>query len=754
MVKVRDAHPVNEHGSIDIESWLSGVWESNDQFNERDIASLRRACELTQLAQQESVAADNIWAEGADSFKSGLDIAGILLDLKMDRDSIIAGIVYRGVRERKLALETVDEQFGPDVTKLVQGVLRMAAISAFLRPERRSPAHQPELQLDNLRKMLVSMVDDVRVALVKLAERTCAIRAVKDAEEEKQRKVAQEIFDIYAPLAHRLGIGHLKWELEDLSFRYLQPDAYKKIANLLVEKRLDREQYIDEVLHVLEPALKKENIAAELSGRVKHIYSIWRKMRRKNIDFHQVYDIRAVRILVDDVKDCYGALGIVHSLWQHIHKEFDDYITTPKENGYRSLHTAVIGPHGKVLEIQIRTRSMHEEAELGVCAHWQYKEGGRASREGSYENKISWLRQVLEWHEDIGNSNIGDLVEQFQNDVVEERIYVFTRDGDVKDLAKGATPLDFAYHIHTEVGHQCRGAKVNERIVPLNYSLKTGERIEIITAKNSEPSRDWLNPSLGYIQTSRARAKVQHWFKLQDRDRNILDGRALVDSEFKRLAIRDASQQSILEKLNFKSWDDLLAAVGAGDIKLTQIVNASNAQLKESVVPLDKMTHLSIPSAADYSRGPKGITIQGVGNLLTHLAGCCKPLPGDAISGYVTVGRGVTIHSKSCGHLMQLQQEDPERIVEVGWGSTIDETYPVDVYIRAYDRQGLLMDVSSVLAQEQVNIVAVNTNSDLKRNTADMHIRLEVRTLATLSKLLGKINQLPNIIEVKRELHS
>lgn len=751
MVKVRDEHPTHEDGSINLESWLARVQEKTN-FSDQDMSVISSACELSRFAEQEAVAVDNIWAEGTSSFRTGLEIAEILLDLHMDLDSVVAGVIYRSVREQKLPLETIQEQFGADVSELIEGVLQMAAISALLRPERRGMVDNYHLQMDNMRKMLVSMVDDVRVALIKLAERTCAIRAVAQAPQEKQQRVAQEVFDVYAPLAHRLGIGHIKWELEDLSFRYLQPNAYKKIAGLLVEKRLDREEYIDDVLAELGPALEKDGVNAELSGRVKHIYSIWRKMRRKSIDFHQVYDIRAVRILVKDDKECYAALGVVHFLWQHIYKEFDDYITTPKENGYRSLHTAVIGPHGKVLEVQIRTQEMHEEAELGVCAHWQYKDGssGRNSS-GSYENKITWLRQVLEWHEDLGDADLGDLVEQFQNDVVEDRIYVFTRDGDVKDLALGATPLDFAYHIHTEVGNRCRGAEVNGRIVPLNYALKTGERVEIITSKHAEPRRDWMNSNSGYIRTPRARAKVQHWFKFQDRDKNISDGLALLGTEFQRLAIIDVDQKKVAEDLNYKGWEDVAAAVGAGDLKVSQVVAKTDLHLNGAMP--QRGPQLSRPRAnADLNT--QGVTIQGVGNLMTHLAGCCKPVAGDAISGYVTVGRGITIHGQSCGHLLQLQQEDPDRVLEVSWGETGSQVYPVEILITAYDRQGLLRDVTAVLALEHANVISMNSWSDVHNNTAEFRVTLEVVSIATLGKLLGKINQLPNIITVKRDVQS
>lgn len=524
MVQVRAHQPINLDGSINLEAWLDHTLSVDPAL---DREALKVACEFAREVEQQANAAQNLWAEGNSSFQTGLEIAEILADLKLDQDSLVAAVIYRAVREGKTTLKVVQEKFGAVVAKLIEGVLRMAAISNSINP-RESVVVGSQTQVENLRKMLVAMVDDVRVALIKLAERTCAIRAVKHADDEKRLRVAREVFDIYAPLAHRLGIGHIKWELEDISFRYLEPEQYKQIAKLLHERRLDREQYINDVMKQLRDELSATGIKADISGRAKHIYSIWRKMQRKGLQFSQIYDVRAVRVLVPEVRDCYTALGIVHTLWRHIPKEFDDYIANPKENGYRSLHTAVIGPDGKVLEVQIRTNAMHEEAELGVCAHWKYK--GTDAKGGSdhYEEKMAWLRQVLEWHEELGD--IGGLAEQLKVDIEPDRVYVFTPDGHAIDLPKGATPLDFAYRVHTQIGHNCRGAKINGRIVPLTYSLHTGEQVEIITSKNGAPSRDWLNPNLGYITTSRARAKIVHWFKLQDREQNVAAGKAMLEA--------------------------------------------------------------------------------------------------------------------------------------------------------------------------------------------------------------------------------
>jgi len=622
----------------------------------------------------------------------------------------------------------------------------MAAISASINP-RESVVVGSQTQVENLRKMLVAMVDDVRVALIKLAERTCAIRAVKEADEEKRQRVAREVFDIYAPLAHRLGIGHIKWELEDLSFRYLEPEQYKQIARLLHERRLDREQYINDAMAHLRQELESAGIKADISGRAKHIYSIWRKMQRKGLQFSQIYDVRAVRVLVPEVRDCYTTLGIVHTLWRHIPKEFDDYIANPKENGYRSLHTAVLGPEGKVLEVQIRTHAMHEEAELGVCAHWRYKGTDVKSGSNHYEEKISWLRQVIEWHEELGD--IGGLAEQLRVDIEPDRVYVFTPDGHAIDLPKGATPLDFAYRVHTEIGHNCRGAKINGRIVPLTYSLQTGEQVEIITGKQGSPSRDWLNPNLGYVTTSRARAKIVHWFKLQDRDQNVAAGKQLLERELARLALIGVDFDKLAEKANLKTAEDLFAALGAGDVRLAHAVNLAQ-QLVEPERSSEQL-ELIPRKAQGFKPGKRGdIQIQGVGNLLTQMAGCCQPLPGDPIVGYITLGRGVTIHRQDCPTALQQSAREPERMIQVSWGPVPVQTYPVEIVIKAYDRSGLLRDVTQVLLNEKLNVLAVNTRSNKEDNTASMSITVEIPGLDALGRLLARIGQLPNIIEARR----
>ncbi|MEX1667619.1 GTP diphosphokinase [Zhongshania guokunii] len=741
MVKVREDFPLLDNGRVDIANWIARLPIDVQVI---DPAQLQRAMGVAEACAALPTPVDAPKAEGLSSFYTALEMVEILADLHLDQDSLIAATLFRAVRENRLSLAELERDFGRSVAKLVDGVLGMAAISR-VNAELDAPVlGQSEAQSETIRKMLVALVDDVRVALIKLAERTSAIRAVKN-KPDKRYRVAREVADIYAPLAHRLGIGHIKWELEDLSFRYLQPLAYKKIAKLLDEKRLDRQHYIDDAIAMLEKALREDNIQADIAGRAKHIYSIWRKMQRKGIGFSQVYDIRAVRVLVPDTKSCYAALGLVHGLWRNIPNEFDDYIANPKDNGYRSLHTAVIGPDGKVLEIQIRTRSMHEEAEFGVCSHWMYKGTDKGAKtSNSYDEKIAWLRQVLDWHEESGSSS--DVAEQFTH--TQDRVYVFTPDGHVVNLQNGATPLDFAYHIHTEVGNCCRGAKVNGRIVPLTYTLKTGERVEILTGKDSEPRRDWLQSNLGYLKTSRARTKVQHWFRLQAKEDNIVAGRALLDKEFKRLALNSIDYKYLADQMHCASVDDMYASVGAGEISTFQLIKAAHNLAGREGESSQSLVKLRPPSTK--SNDGSQIRISGVGNLMTYFARCCKPLPGEAIAGYITVGRGVSVHLQDCNKLLQLQSVEPQRIIAVDWADAQIETYPVDIELEAYDRQGLLRDITQQLATEKVNVISMSTVTDTAHHMATMNIRLEIRDLATLSDLFNRLNGLPNVVAVRR----
>lgn len=740
MVQVRADYPRNADGTLDIDGWLDGLLATHAAG---DRSVLWRACQLSHAAEAVAIVSDKIWSPYTSSFMTGLEMAEILAGLHLDQDSLVAAILYRAVREDKLPLATVRAQFGDSVATLIEGVLRMAAISMAAVDGGEPVFGRGSNQSEQIRKMLVTLIDDVRVALIKLAERTCAIRAVKN-NPAKREQVAREVANVYAPLAHRLGIGHIKWELEDLSFRYLQPDAYKKIASLLDEKRRDRDRFIAEVTDALRQRLAAEGIEAEVFGRAKHIYSIWRKMRRKNIRFSEVYDIRAVRVLVNDLRDCYAALGIVHSLWPNIPHEFDDYIASPKDNGYRSLHTAVYGPEGKTLEVQIRTRAMHDEAEYGVCAHWQYKGVDVNARNAFYERKVSWLRQVLEWHEEMGG--IEDWTSEFGSEATHDRIYVFTPDGHVVDLATGATPLDFAYAVHTDIGHRCRGAKVNSRIVPLSTALQTGDQVEIITGKEKQPSREWLRASLGYLKTARARAKVRHWFRQQDREQHIAIGRSMLEKEFSRLALNSLDYKAVASKLGFAGVEDMFVAVGAGDQGVGQILHAA-----QSLLELPEARQFDLLPASSPAATPEGdFHFSGVGNLLTHVAQCCRPLPGDLILGYITIGRGVSIHREDCPNLLQLQANEPERIIQVDWGQQARAAWPVEIEIEAFDRPGLLRDITTLLANERVNLLGTHSWSDRERNTATLLLTLEVTGLDALGILLSKISRLPNIIRAGR----
>jgi GTP pyrophosphokinase len=751
MVKVREDYPHKADGTVDIDTWLTRI---QAKVELRAPAELKRACEFAEMVDRENTATENVWSVRSSAFLTGLAMADILADLKLDQESLIAAVLYRAVREGKTTQQDIEKQFGRDIALLIEGVLRMAAISQVINPNKRVQLGNNQQQIDNIRKMLVAMIDDVRVALIKLAERTFAVRELKDANQERRLRVAREIFDIYAPLAHRLGIGHIKWELEDLSFRYLEPEAYKHIAQLLDERRLDRDEYIHNVITSLKEKLARMGIQSDVTGRAKHIYSIWRKMQRKHISFNEVYDVRAVRVLLPEERDCYATLGVVHSLWKHIPGEFDDYIATPKENGYRSLHTAVIGPAGKPLEVQIRTFEMHEEAELGVCAHWHYKEGTKGGKSnGGYEGKIAWLRQVLEWQEDMGEQQLDQLADQFSDAFQDDRIYVFTRDGHVVDMQAGATPLDFAYHIHTQVGHGCRGAKVNGRIVPLSYRLQTGEQVDIMIQRGGAPSRDWMNSSLGYLNGSRALAKVRHWFKEQDREKNLAEGREILERELSRLALSLSriNLDQYASRVNVKTGEDVLVGIGAGDIRINQLINL----IAEKIEVQDPQQEL-LPGILSRPRPRKPgseVVIEGVGNLLTHMARCCNPLPGEPIVGYVTQSRGVSVHSRGCPELLRLQQDDPERIIDVQWNEQESTVYPVDIFIRAWDRTGLLRDITGVLANEHVNVTGVQTQSDKSDGTATMQITVEVPSLMQLGRVLTKIEQQPNVIEARRTVH-
>jgi len=741
MVKIRDLHNIYHDAQIDIDHWVEGVAEKL-HLPANHLSDIKRACEVSYEIEQR---VRNDLSEAPyrpNAFLTGLEMAEILTDLRVDEQGVVAALLYRHVREKHLAIENVEADFGKPVAVLINSVLQMAVISHMRGDSAREVfGHQPEEQAAKMREMLVSIIDDVRVALIKLAERTCAIRNVKNFPEEKRILVAREIVDVYAPLAHRLGIGHIKWELEDLAFRYLEPLEYKRIAKLLAEKRRDRQVYIDEVMETLKLELEKAGIEGDISGRAKHIFSIWKKMQRKGIGFSEVYDIRAVRVLVPTIADCYTLLSIVHQKWQSIPEEFDDYIAAPKENGYRSLHTAVVGPQKRVLEIQIRTFAMHGEAEFGICAHWQYKGTDGATNEG-YEAKIAWLRQVLEWHDDIG----GDKSEiQQAHDNISERIYVFTPEGHVVDLPPNSTALDFAYRIHTEVGHRCKGCKINGRIAPLNTVLHTADQVEVLTGGQESPSRDWLSIASGYLSSGRTRTKVQNWFKKQDQEKHVTEGKAKLEKELRAQHIEAVDLDKVAQRFNKKGEMGLYAALGAGSVSLEQVMGQIRHQLPQ---PRGQMVeYRRKTNAARYKKSP--FYIYGVGNMLTKIARCCSPLPGEDICGYITSGSGVSIHRQNCTSLLRLKTVEPQRIIQVRWGGAPTDVYAVPLSIRAYDRPGLLKDITSVIDRQGMSIESL-ISAEIKDGKTDTRVRVDVSDFNGLRMLITRLKQIPNVTEVIR----
>ena len=678
-------------------------------------------------------------ASGEPYVRHTMAVAEILAGLRLDAEALAAALLHDVVEDTPLTLEELRAAFGGTVARLVDGVTKLGALPALketLDEAQRRDADQAE----NLRKLLLAMAEDVRVVLIKLADRLHNMRTLDALPEGKRRRIARETLEIYAPLANRLGIAQIKWELEDLAFRHLEPQAYREIAALLERRRSEREAYVARAIAELERALARAGIRARITGRPKHIYSIWRKMRRKGVGFEQVFDVHAVRVLVDDVTACYAALGVVHSLWPPIPGEFDDYIAQPKENLYQSLHTAVVALEGRTLEVQIRTHEMHRYAEYGVAAHWRYKEGVRS--DPALERKIAWLRQLLEPREGEGG---GDFLERFKSEVYQERVYVLTPKGQVVDLPAGATPLDFAYYIHTDVGHRCRGARVNGRIVPLTYELRSGDQVEVLTTRQGGPSRDWLNPELGYLRTSRARAKVRHWFRQQDHERNVAGGREVLERELRRLGMADLPWERLAERLGQRGVEEMLAAIGRGDLTPAQIAGAAQ-----------QLAGTPAPAAAPGARrrrdaaGAEAVRVQGVGNLLTQLARCCRPAPGDAIVGYLTQGRGVSVHRRDCANILRLPPGRRDRLIEVEWADGSDSAFPVEIVVEAWDRHGLLRDVAGVFAAERINLRHVATRTDAASGIARLDLTAEVRDIAQLARVLARVAQLPNVIDARR----
>lgn len=670
-------------------------------------------------------------------------VAAIVQPLGVDDDIVVGALTFPLLAAGLIDAERATQKVGSAATQIAVDSVKLLHFGSPTRSTVNGESKSLSAgQAEALRKMLLAIASDARLVFIRLAEQLFQLRNAKNLAENARQQLAQETREIYAPLANRLGIWQLKWELEDLSFRYLDPETYKRIAGWLASKRADREQYLDDVQSELKAALQKAGIQAEIAGRPKHIYSIWRKMQRKGLSFDQIYDVRAVRILVDNVTECYAALGIVHGLWTYIPGEFDDYIATPKDNLYRSLHTAVIGPGKLPLEVQIRTREMHDHAELGVAAHWKYKEGGRG--DPAYEQKIAWLRQILEPAEHpTGSESETDFLDRMREELFEDRVYALSPRGEVIDLPKGSTPLDYAYHVHTELGHRCRGAKLNDQMVNLTAVINNGDKVEIIAGKQAHPSRDWLIPSLGFLASPRSRAKVKAWFRKQDEDQNRQQGKQLFEREMQRLAIHTAIEE-LLQEFRYDNADKFYLAIGEGDLTIAQITGAIQRRSKPQELPAAASNKHDIDQAAE------GVRVQGVGELLSTYARCCRPVPPELISGYITLGRGVSIHRRNCSNFLRMKEKHAERVIEVDWGLDSNQQYPVDVVVTAYDRRGLVRDVSAVLADAKISIHTMNTVTQ-SDGVVVMRLRISIHNLSELSIVFGKIQGLANVITVRRQ---
>lgn len=683
---------------------------------------------------------------GESTWTHALGSALIVSSLKLDAETRIAALLFAACAYRDDAIETVAARFGDAVASLVRGLDKLNGLRLITRMTATASAPDIRAQTEVLRKMLLAMVEDIRVVLVRIASRTQTLRYYTDVKDGARVDVARESLDIYAPLANRLGVWQLKWELEDLSFRFIEPETYKRIAKMLDERRVERQEFIDNAIARLRAELEAVGIKAEIYGRPKHIYSIYNKMRAKRLDFSQLYDIRALRVLVDEVKDCYTVLGIVHQIWQPISKEFDDYITKPKGNNYQSLHTAVLAGDGRALEVQIRTHDMHKHAELGVAAHWRYKEG---SHKGSdYDEKIALLRSLLSWRDEVADS--AHWLEQYRRASLDDTLYVLTPQGKVVDLPRGATPVDFAYRLHTNLGHRCRGAKVDGHLVPLNTRLENGQTVEITTVKEGGPSRDWLDTRQGYVATSRARTKIKQYFAQRDEEELLTRGRSFVTKEMQRDGHAHASIDGLAERMGFKNAEALFLAAGRGEVGPRSVQVA----LREAMAPTDPVAEPGIVVGRSRSGDNSDkILIVGVGKLMTSLSRCCKPAPPDAIEGFVTRGRGISIHRVDCHDFQQLAQRHPERVIAAEWGDrAFDQKqglYQVDIAVEAADRQGLLRDISEVLSRERLNVIAVNTLT--KKNTAYMRFTMEVGSVQQMQRAITLIREVPGVIDAQRK---
>lgn len=726
MVKAQTKFQYLPDGTLDVTTWLATV---QNKHHLNDTAILAQACLFTQHITQGLTT-----FYGQPYLEKGLEIAEAILDLKLDQETAAAGILANGAPFTRTIEENIKKEFSDTIAKLIAGVQQMEIIPLLQKQQQ----DRNRLQADKIRKMLLAMATDIRVVIIKLAERLCFMRAIKAIPAPQQKRFAEEVFDIYAPLANRLGIGQLKWELEDLAFRYHDPITYKTIATFLAERRTDRENRIRRIIETLKEKMQAAHIDGQVTGRAKHIYSIYLKAKRKHINYKDIYDHSATRILVPTIEDCYTALSIVNSTWPPIFEEFDDYIANPKPNGYRSIHTAVMDEDGKHFEIQIRTNDMHEEAERGVAAHWIYKENKKNPLDDTA--KISYLRQLLDWHKELAAD---DPIAVEQEAMLEDQVYVITPAGDILDLPQGATPLDFAYHIHSELGHRCRGAKTNGHIVPLTYSLRTGDKVEIITIQQGAPSRDWLNPELGYVKTSRARSKIAHWFKQQELNEHVTEGKQIFDKELSRAGhVKLPALTTIAKQFNLKTEDALFAALGRGHIRMAQVLQAVQPKTNDKAP-------LPITTVTKPDKVTKGSALIGASDLLTRYAKCCKPIPGDSIIGYITQGRGISIHKKTCSNMKNVSDE--RRFIQIDWDSGQKSTsFSTDIKITAQENEKILHDITALFADEKIALLNFNSTFNRAQNKIIILVTVQIHNIEQLNHLTHRIQHLPGILEVTR----
>lgn len=728
---------------MEIEQFLNKLPEA---YSRSDRDQIERAYRFAEKAHKGQTRAN-----GQPYFLHCVGVANILLDMDATAEIVSAALLHDVLIDCNVSSKTLRNEFGDTIAQFVEDVSRITALPYLSRAdqhedERKPLSEQPLPSLtkinedlaETIRKMLLAMGDDARVVVIKLADRLHNMRTLSALPTDRQKKIAQETLDIYAPLANRLGIWQMKWELEDLGFRYTNPDKYKEIAENLTQRRSKRLDEVDHIIEELQELLQKSDVKAKITGRPKHIYSIYRKMLHKEKTFDGIRDLRAVRAIVDDVETCYKVLGIIHMHYAPIPGEFDDYIAAKKPNNYQSLHTAVIYSDGKPLEVQIRTMEMHQNAEYGIAAHWRYKEN-KQHISGKYEQKVSAMRSLLAWSLEVDDNQ--ELIDGMRSDSFKDRVYVITPRGDVVDLPQGSTPIDFAYQVHTDIGHRCRGAKINGKLVTLDYVLKTGDQVEILTVNRGGPSRDWLNPNLGLVKSSRSRSKIKQWFKQQNREQNLEHGKLLVEKELKRLGLEGVDLNQLIANFGLKSVDDLFVGIGCGDIPIGKLINRIGELKADGLTTESEL----IPEAPAKDTKSDSITVSGLSRMAHNFAHCCNPMPGDPIIGYITRGRGVTIHRMDCPNAMSLK--DKERLIKVDW-SIVEKKYPVPLQITAYDRQGLMSDISTVLSSEPVRLIDLSMTT--RQHIVKVNLVLEVGSIDQLSRVLARLENLPNVMEAVR----